>query len=209
MSLNELINRVFHRTRTRAARGHYVGQRRTRDDAFKFRMGAGFLGDVNRTHPASIEPALQSNSPATAYGQPVVIAADGTNGVRPLAAGDAALVAIFGITVRPFPIQAATAPNNFGGTQAAGGAVVQGGAPASKGAIDVLKSGYIIGQLSGGGVPAKGGAVFVWVAASAGAHVQGGFEIAATGGSTIALDNRTYFNGPADANGNVEIAFNI
>jgi hypothetical protein len=207
-TMNDLIRKLFRRT-SRATRGRFVGRMRTRDDAFKFRMGAGFLGDVNRTHPASIEPALQSNTPATAFGQPVVIAADTTNGVRPLAPGDNGLTAIFGITVRPYPLQAATAPNDFGGTQSAGGAITQGGTPPAKGAIDILKSGYIIGKLSGGTQPAKGGAVFIWVAASSGNHVQGGFEAAATGGSTMALDAKSYFNGPSDANGNVEVAFNL
>ena len=33
-------------------------RQKTRDVAFTFRMGAGFAGDVNRTHPASIEPVM-------------------------------------------------------------------------------------------------------------------------------------------------------
>jgi hypothetical protein len=50
----------------------------------------------------------------------------------------------------------------------------------------------------------------VWCAASAGIHVQGGFESVATGGSTAALDvGRFSFNGPQDATGIVELAFNI
>ena len=42
--------------------------------AFQFRMGAGFFGDVNRTHPFWVEPGLMDpTSPPTAYGQAVVV----------------------------------------------------------------------------------------------------------------------------------------
>ena len=58
--------------------------------------------------------------------------------------------------------------------------------------------------------PVKGGAVFVWCAATSGSHIQGGFESVASGGNTAALDTTRYqFNGPADANGNVEVCINI
>jgi hypothetical protein len=65
--------------------------------------------------------------------------------------------------------------------------------------------GYISAKLNTG-VAQKGGAVFIWVAATSGAHIQGGFEVAASGGNTCALDESYSFNGPADANGNVEIS---
>lgn len=173
--------------------------------AFPFRMGAGFPGDVNRGHPASIEPTLiDASAPPTSYGQAVLVDST-TEGVRPFAAGDTAITVIWGVTVRPFPMQAST------GT-AYGGAAFGAATPPPSGAIDVLRSGYIMGTALPAGASAvvKGGAVFVWCAASTGAHVQGGFESSASGGNTAALDVTRYqFNGPADANGNVEICCNI
>jgi hypothetical protein len=77
------------------------------------------------------------------------------------------------------------------------------------GICDVMVRGYAGILLSGAAAAKKGGTVYVWYAASAGAHVQGGFEAAATGGSTLALPDKYYFTGPADANGNCEIAVNI
>src|SRR2546429_14565 len=99
--LNQLVAAIF-------GGAIYRGRRFTCDAAFAFRMGAGFPGDVNRTHPASVEPALMSNTPVPFYGFPVVIAADGTNGVRPIGVGDGALTTIYGVAVRPFPQQAAS-----------------------------------------------------------------------------------------------------
>lgn len=172
---------------------------KTRDVAFGFRMGAGFAGDVNRTHPATIEPVMSSVvSPLTAYGQPVLIASDGVS-VRPYTVGDTA-VAAYGILIRPFPVQQSSA-SNFG--QADFG----NGVPAP-GINDVLRSGYIMVKLPAGQAVVKNGPAFVWVAASSGIHVQGGLENAASGGNTVALANCT-FNGPADTAGVTELMFNV
>lgn len=176
---------------------------KTRDVAIPYRMAAGYPGDVNRTHPASIEPTLiDSTSPPTAYGQPTVVDPT-TQGVRPFAAGDTALTGSYGATVRPYPFQQSSGSNY-------GAATLGAAVPPVSGQMDVLRSGYIISKLSGATQPVKGGAVFVWCAASAGAHVQGGFEAAASAGNTAALDPNHYsFNGVPDANGNVEISFNV
>ena len=172
--------------------------------AFPFRMGAGFPGDVNRGHPQSVEPVLiDPTNPPTAYGQPVLIVT-ASNGVRPFAAGDTSVTVIWGVTVRPFPTQASS------GT-AFGGAAIGSITPPTTGAADVLRAGYIMGKIPAGSTqPVKGGAVFVWCAATSGSHIQGGFESVASGGNTAALDTTRYqFNGPADANGNVEVCINI
>jgi len=177
---------------------------KTRDAAFQFRMGAGFAGDVNRTHPASIDANM--NDPTN----PVLLAGlaclinTAANTIRSIAAGDTGMTSPYGVVTRAYPFQQAAATNY--GAQAFGSATLAGGS-----IQDTLRSGYIMVQLPAGAAPVtKGGAVFVWCAASAGAHVQGGFEVAATGGSTAALDvNRFSYNGPQDANGIVELAFNI
>lgn len=199
----EMFRRLFSDRHDGASRG----RRMTKDAAFTFRMGAGFAGDVNRTHPASIEPCLiDAANPPLFYGEAVIADLTSTNGVRAPVAGDSGLASVFGVTVRPFPIQAGSG-SNFG-------AVALGvpGVPPASGVIDILKSGYIMVNLAGAAAALKGSPVFVWVAASSGSHVQGGFEAAATGGSTVALDatgDRYYFNGPADSNGIVELAFNL
>lgn len=176
---------------------------KTRDAAIKFRMGAGYPGDVNRTHPASIEPVLVDPAlPLTAFGQAVLLSASNA-GVRPFAAADqhdSNIATAYGISVRPYPFQQQDA-TNFG-------AAAFGAGVPPKGAADILRSGYIMGKIPAGQVVAKGGAVYVWCTASTGSHVQGLFEGALDAGDTVRIAGAT-FNGPADADGNVEIAFNI
>jgi hypothetical protein len=172
---------------------------KTRDAAFGFRMGAGFPGDVNRTHPANIEPAMADvEIPPTAFGQGLIVAADG-QALRPMVTGDAAQ-ALYGVSVRPFPYQQSSA-TNFGAT-------AFGAATPPPGVIDALRSGYIMTSIPVGQAPIKGGPVYVWVAASAGAHVMGGFEAVASGANTVLISN-AQFNGAPDSSGNVELMFNI
>lgn len=176
-----------------------LGRFRTCDVAFQYRMGAGFAGDVNRGHPASIQPCLiDAAAPPTLSGQAVVVDPT-TQGVRPLVAGDSALTGIWGVTVRAYPFQQAL---TGGGRVGAIGFGVA--APNSQQPIDVLTAGYIMVNVVGATL--KGAPVFIWIAASSGAHVQGGFEQAATGGSTISLDTARYFwNSPPDASGIAEL----
>jgi len=168
--------------------------------AFLFRMPAGFPGDVNRTRPCTIEPTVTSSTnPPTSFGQAVVLDAT-THGVRLINVSTDS-VAPYGITVRPYPSQETS-------TTAMGAVGFGAGTPALTGIMDVLRSGYINVKVNGATVPVKGGVVYVWHAASSGAHVQGGFEAVSTGGSTITLTNCA-FNGPTDADGVTEIMFNI
>lgn len=168
--------------------------------AFQFRMGAGFAGDVNRSHPMSIEPVkIDAAAPPLGYGLAVVVDPT-TQGVRQMAAGDTALTDIYGIAVRPFPSQ--------GNTLADGSAPFGGGTPPASGAMDVLRSGYIMVPIVG--TPVKGAAVNVWVAATGGGHVQGGFEAATSGGNTITLSaSTTTFQGGVDSNGIGEVIFHV
>jgi hypothetical protein len=169
--------------------------------AFQFRMGAGFPGDVNRSHPASIEAAITDpTNPPMAFGQAVLVN-PASQGVRSILTSDGAIDAIYGITVRPYPAQPATASGAYG-AQGIGAAPLPPNQP-----VDVLRSGYILAPVNG--TPSKGGRVFIWTAASTGPHVTGGFEAAATAGSTIELDEKSYYNGTPDASGTVEISFNI
>ena len=185
------------------ARGH----RMTRDIAFQYRMGAGFLGDVNRSYPFTIEPCLiDASAPPTAYGQPVLVDPT-TQGVRALATGDytSGAFSIYGITVRPFPFQANTTTPTIGGSSI----------PPISGLIDVLRSGYIMVPVYGACV--KGGTVYIWVTATSVNHVENTFEITTNASNVNIVSNpNTTWNGSPDtsavlnANINVaELAFNI
>ncbi|MNU33601.1 hypothetical protein D3C71_221640 [compost metagenome] len=173
---------------------------RTADVAFTYRMGAGFPGDVNRTHPASIVPGLMTPTLASKvrlYGDPVLIDT-ATNSYRGFLAADTAVTKIAGVLVRPYPTQQMT-----GGPNAAIGAAVPPDGPA---VIDVINEGFVIARCNNFAAqqPTKGGAVFVWVTASTGAHVQGGFESVANGANTVAITNAQW-NGPTDSDGITEM----
>jgi len=175
--------------------------------AFTFRAGAGFPGNVTRQENSIIEPALiDAAAPPLLYGVPVVIDPT-TQGVRPLVAGDSGLTNFYGILVRAFPTSQAST-TNFGNTP-----LGTNPAPPTSGPCDVLVSGYINVQVPvGSALALKNGAVFVWVAATSGVHIQGGFETAANGGNTIAIGGAgvtTHYNGGQDANGIIELVFNI
>lgn len=175
-----------------------LARARTDDISFGYRMGAGFPGDVNRTHPFSVLPRLMnSTTPVRLYGDPAIIDS-ATNSWRGLTAADTGVTKIDGILVRPYPAQQMS-----GGMSAAIGAAVP---PGGNNIVDFLREGYIIARCNNFAAqqPAQGGTVHVWIAASSGAHVQGGFESAATGGSTIALTNAKWM-GPTDSNGITEI----
>jgi len=139
--------------------------------AFQFRMSTGFAGDVNRTHPASIEPALlDATNPPVNYGV-AVQCNTAANSIRGLLASDYNATDFWGVTVRPYPFQQGTSAIAYAGAPLGSLGVL----PAQP--VDVLRSGYILVPVVG--TPTKGGAVFVWYASPSGAHITGGFEAAA------------------------------
>ena len=169
-------------------------------NSFKYRMGAGIPGDVNRSHPASIEPNFNDASvPVLSAGLACLVNA-GKNGVRQVASGDTAVTKIYGVAVRPYPTQDTGTTYPFGG-QAHGLEPL----PAASN-VDVLRSGYINVPIVG--TPGKNDPVYVWVAAASGAHIQGGFEASSSGGNTAAITN-AFFNGAPDSNGYGEIVVSV
>lgn len=163
--------------------------------AFTFRMPGGIPGDINRAQAATVEPQVitpfGTQGAPPAYGVGVLIDAN-TGDVRIPAAGDAA---IYGLLARPFP----TASSQDGlGTST----------PPVKGMCDVLKRGYMTVLLSGATAAKKAGAVWCRIQNAGAGQFVGGLEAAADGGNTVAVAG-AYFTGPADAAGNVEVAFNI
>lgn len=170
----------------------------TRDVAFTYRMGAGFPGDPNRTHPVSILPGIMSTAnPVRLYGDPCLIDT-ATNTYRAILASDTAVTKVDGILVRPYPTQ-----QQSGGMAASIGAAVPPVGPAQ---IEVVNEGFVIARCNNFAAqqPTKGGAVYIWVTANSGAHVQGGFESVANGANTILISNLKW-NGPTDSNGITEI----
>jgi hypothetical protein len=182
-----------------------VGRAITHDHAFSFRMGAGFPGEVTRSHPSGTIEANRISPTAPVLGFGLACIFDpATASVRQAAAGDTALLDIYGIAVRFYPGQANVPPSGQYGAQPFNVVVP----PPLNQPLDVLRQGYILVQAFG--TPRKGDPVFLWIAASGGGHVQGGFEIAASTTNTIPVggSKTTWASGP-DANGIAELAFNI
>jgi hypothetical protein len=76
--------------------------------------------------------------------------------------------------------------------------------------FDVLRNGLIMVQVnSGAAAPVKGGRVFVWCAADAAGHLEGGYETVFSAGNTVQLDPRYIFNGGMDANFVAELSVNV
>ena len=174
------------------------------DSVFSFRMPAGIAGEVNRSIAGTvITPEPQNTStPITAYG---VVAILDQNGARPVANTDTTNFAEAGFSARPFP----SSDLNYGLTNAgAADPGFGGGTPPPLGEISILRRGFMTVILGGSTAAVKHGIVYVWTAASSGAHVQGQVEAASPGGSGFEL-YRCWFRGPADASGNVEIEVNL
>jgi hypothetical protein len=184
-----------------------AGRARTYDVAFTYRMGAGFAGDVNRTHPASILPHLQDvTSPVLRFGDGSLWAT-ASNSMRAFTAADASdsvAVVMAGVLVRPYPFQAATAAGNYG-QQLLTDATL---APAT-GVQDFLEDGRIMVQVRGTapGSLTINSDVYVFCSADETGHKLGGFETAAITGKTVKVSNAKY-RGPADANGITELQIN-
>lgn len=164
-----------------------------------YRMPAGVPGMVSRPDQSTMEAA--SITPFGTTGAP---GAFGLAGQIDATTGDFRVVAdpdtaVYGFLAKPFP---AIGGNNAS-SQGLGQAV-----PPVEGVVAVLTRGYMSVKLGGSTAAVKGGAVYVWSSADSGAHVKGQVEAAdpSTDGFVVA---RSYFMGPADADGNVEIGFNI
>lgn len=177
---------------------------KTRDVAFQYRMGAGFAGTVNTSHPATIRGFLKDpTNPPTFFGQAVAIN-PASNGVRSYVAGDSTTpTTVFGVIVRPFPFLGSTPPTGaYAGTAFGTGQLPDG-------AVDVLLSGFIMVSVVGS--PTNGSACYIWDAVSSPPHVQSGWEASAPGSNGFAVTNplSTQFASPPDANGIAELRFNV
>lgn len=162
-------------------------------NAILYRMPSGIPGDISRQSQATVEPQIFDPAlPFPGYGLFGKLAA---GKFVPIASGDTAAV-IYGLLVRPYPT-----------TGGAGSEPLGTATPPTKGVCDVLRRGYMTVK-NNAGTPALGGTVYVRVAAAAAGKPIGGIEAAADGTNTVAVTGAIFMNG-GDANGNVEIAFNI
>jgi hypothetical protein len=165
-------------------------------NAILYRMAAGIPGAITRAGQAkSVEGInLDTTNYPQSYGVPVAIDAT-SKAIRKIMTGDTA-ASIYGLYVRPYPTQG-------GANDPLGSAT-----PPTSGIANVMRSGYMTVQLNGATASAKGGTVYVRVAAAATGKPIGGIEAAADSTNTIIMAN-AIFMGPADANGNVEVSYNI
>lgn len=167
--------------------------------AFTYRMPAGIPGAYNRTEHLTVEAGLLLATQLPAgYGLPLAI--DPASGrYRGVGAGDTP-ASVVGMLLRPYP------SGSFGSASDGLGNVTS---LSGVGVYDILRRGYILVKVGGTAAAAKGGTVYVRIATPSAGKPIGGLEAAADGANTVALDNNTYWMGPADAQGNGEIGFKI
>jgi hypothetical protein len=184
-------------------RERFVGRQRTRDVAFQFRMATGFAGEIARHGPFSVVSRMADpTNPPLNYGVPVILMTSGA--VRQFISSDTGVTDPFGIIVRPYPMSPQTATGY-------GAAGIGATTPPTNFPVDILVSGFVTvavnGTITNIGAPTS---VFVWCAASTGAHIAGGFEAASSGGNTATLNwDKTFWNSPAGPDGIAELGFNV
>ncbi|MBD7154270.1 hypothetical protein [Klebsiella pneumoniae] len=163
------------------------------DNTFLYRMPAGIAGAISRPQDLTVEPqTLDSAKAFAAYGLAGKFSA---GKFVPIEAADTASVVV-GIYVRPYPT--ASQPDKV--RQIGTGYNFAG---------DCMKRGYVTVNLGAdASAVALGGEVYMRVATPTSSSPLGAFLAAADGENTVQLTN-AYFNGPGDANGNIELAFNI
>lgn len=161
--------------------------------AFLKRMPYGIRGDVTRKSQSTIESQIMDGAtPFPAFGMFGKIAA---GKFVPIASGDAA-TDVYGILARPYPITGNNASDPLGTS-----------VPIAKSVPgDVLRRGYINVKLSAG-TAALGGKVYLRVTAASGKQV-GDIEAAADANNSVIVAGAQFMSA-ADADGNVEIGFNI
>ncbi len=161
-------------------------------NAYLTRMPVGFPGVVSRPEQSTIEPGIMDqDTPVTAFG---VFIKTVSGKVQPIASGDLATV-VKGLLVKPFPFQEPSVNEALGA-----------GTPDKTRPCDIMKRGYLT-VLFKGTTAAKDGQVYVRVTAD-GSKAVGDIEEAADSAKCVAVSN-CFFMGAADANGYVEIAYNL
>lgn len=161
--------------------------------AFTYRMPAGIPGFVSRADHATVDTVM--GDPAKGFARYGMFGKTVSGLFIPLESGDAGSV-VTGLNVRAYPTQSGTDPL---GTSS----------PSATLPIDRLKRGYMTTTLKLGTAVKDAQA---YVVTTAGGTVVVGDIVTSTspaGGGTAVAVTGAFFTGPADASGNVEIAYNL
>jgi hypothetical protein len=169
--------------------------------AYLLNMPSGFPGSLNRWEHATVEAQqISATAPPLTYGQ-VVVMDTATGTIRQPTTSDTA--GFYGLNVRPWPTQ------GFGVPAGSLSDPVGAATPPTVGAVDVMRRGYMLCRLGGATAAARNLPVNVWTGATAGQQVTGNVTaVAPAAGSCVVLPNAVFMSA-ADANGIVEVAFNI
>ena len=173
--------------------------------AFAYRMDVGYPGSTNRNHDSTVVREVLTATVAaqpTSYG--VMLAMDVTGVVRAPTAGDtAAMLTAGGLFVRPYPTQGGTlsAPVND--------PLYVSTPPGPGNEANVMKRGFMTVKLNAASPPVvKGQPIGIFIGAPTAGNPAGGITGAAPGATVLAVPIG-YFQGPADASGMTEIAYNL
>ncbi|TPS02400.1 hypothetical protein FJV12_18505, partial [Acinetobacter baumannii] len=148
---------------------------------------SGIPGDISRKAHSTVEAHILKGN-FGAFGIFGKLTADG---IVPLEAAD---TDVYGLIVRSYPTQSAL--------NGIGAAVPQSGI-----VNDIMRRGYMTVKCNAG-TAKKAGKVYVRVATGTELKPIGGIEAVADGVNTIEIKNATFMH-DADAQGNVEISYNI
>ncbi|HAV5374547.1 TPA: hypothetical protein JI078_17940 [Acinetobacter baumannii] len=156
-------------------------------NAYLYRMPSGIPGDISRKAHSTVEAHILKGN-FGAFGVFGKLTADG---IVPLEAAD---TDVYGLIVRSYPTQSAL--------NGIGAAVPQSGI-----VNDIMRRGYMTVKCNAG-TAKKAGKVYVRVATGTELKPIGGIEAVADGVNTIEIKNAMFMH-DADAQGNVEISYNI
>ncbi|OLV39469.1 hypothetical protein BS571_05400, partial [Acinetobacter baumannii] len=156
-------------------------------NAYLYRMPSGIPGDISRKAHSTVEAHILKGN-FGAFGIFGKLTADG---IVPLEAAD---TDVYGLIVRSYPTQSAL--------NGIGAAVPQSGI-----VNDIMRRGYMTVKCNAG-TAKKAGKVYVRVATGTELKPIGGIEAVADGVNTIEIKNAMFMH-DADAQGNVEISYNI
>ncbi|MEN8332129.1 hypothetical protein ABFO73_14910 [Acinetobacter baumannii] len=156
-------------------------------NAYLYRMPSGIPGDISRKAHSTVEAHILKGN-FGAFGIFGKLTADG---IVPLEAAD---TDVYGLIVRSYPTQSAL--------NGIGAAVPQSGI-----VNDIMRRGYMTVKCNAG-TAKKSGKVYVRVATGTELKPIGGIEAVADGVNTIEIKNAMFMH-DADAQGNVEISYNI
>ncbi|MGB9040380.1 MAG: hypothetical protein WCC23_17985 [Acinetobacter calcoaceticus] len=156
-------------------------------NSFLYRMPSGIPGDISRKAHSTVEAHITKGS----FGAFGIFGKLTALGFVPLEAAD---TDVYGLIVRSYPTQSAL--------NGIGAAVPQSGI-----VHDIMRRGYMTVKCNVG-TAKTAGKVYVRVATGTDLKPIGGVEAIADGVNTIEIKNAMFMH-DADAQGNVEISYNI